>query len=157
MAPTGQYSPYKLVNWGGNRWAFKPEFGYSERWKNWLLDGYAGVWLYTENSQSYAPPSVAPQTLTPVGSLEGHLSYDVKPRFWFSLDGDYWFGGTASVNNIANPETRQASSKIGGSGSVPVGKHQSVKLSYANVAYIRFGGSYQQLSAAWQYSWIGKP
>jgi hypothetical protein len=25
VAPTGQYDPHKLVNWGGNRWAFKPE------------------------------------------------------------------------------------------------------------------------------------
>lgn len=32
IAPTGQYNPTKLVNWGINRWAFKPEFGYSQRW-----------------------------------------------------------------------------------------------------------------------------
>ena len=30
VAPTGQYSPTKLINWGINRWAFKPELGYSE-------------------------------------------------------------------------------------------------------------------------------
>ena len=33
IAPTGQYDPTKLVNWGTNRWSFKPEFGYSQRWK----------------------------------------------------------------------------------------------------------------------------
>src|SRR6516162_573168 len=27
VAPTGQYDPTKLINWGINRWAFKPEFG----------------------------------------------------------------------------------------------------------------------------------
>jgi hypothetical protein len=32
VVPTGQYDPTKLVNNGSNRWAFKPEFGYSERW-----------------------------------------------------------------------------------------------------------------------------
>jgi len=52
VAPTGQYDPTKLINWGINRWAFKPEFGYSERWGNWVLDGYAGVWFYTSNPQS---------------------------------------------------------------------------------------------------------
>jgi hypothetical protein len=51
-APTGQYSSTKLVNWGSNRWAFKPEIGYSERWGRWVLDGYAGVWFYTRNSSS---------------------------------------------------------------------------------------------------------
>jgi hypothetical protein len=30
-APTGQYDPTKLINWGANRWGFKPEFGYSQR------------------------------------------------------------------------------------------------------------------------------
>jgi hypothetical protein len=39
----GQHDPEKLVNWGINRWAFKPEFGYSEQWGNWLFDAYAGV------------------------------------------------------------------------------------------------------------------
>jgi hypothetical protein len=32
VAPTGQYDPTKLINWGTNRWSFKPEFGYSQRW-----------------------------------------------------------------------------------------------------------------------------
>ena len=49
IAPTGQYDPIKLINWGINRWAFKPEFGYSQRWDKWVLDGYAGVWFYTRN------------------------------------------------------------------------------------------------------------
>ena len=38
VAPAGQYDPTKLINNGSNRWAFKPEFDYSERWGHWLLD-----------------------------------------------------------------------------------------------------------------------
>ena len=46
ISPTGQYDPTKLINWGINRWAFKPEFGYSQRFgKKWILDGYAGAVL----------------------------------------------------------------------------------------------------------------
>ena len=41
IAPTGQYDPAKLVNWGINRWAFKPELGYSQRWGNWLAGARA--------------------------------------------------------------------------------------------------------------------
>jgi len=155
VAPTGQYDPRKLINWGANRWAFKPEFGYSERWGHWVLDGYAGVWFYTTNPAYYSLPLPLPQSVSPVGSFEGHLSYDVKPRLWFSLDGNYWFGGTASLNGFANLATRQTSSRIGGTAAVPFTKHQSVKISYNNGDYTRFGGSYQNVSVSWQYSWLG--
>jgi hypothetical protein len=43
VAPTGQYDPTKLINLGNNRWAFKSEFGYSQRWGNWMLHAYAAV------------------------------------------------------------------------------------------------------------------
>jgi hypothetical protein len=155
LAPTGQYDPTKLVNWGANRWAFKPEFGYSKRRRNWLIDSYAGVWFYTKNPQAYSPPIPKSQSEEPIGSFEGHLSYDVKPRLWFSLDGNYWFGGVTSLSGIANPVTRQTSSRIGITASVPLGKYQSVKVSYDDGAYIRFGGNYQSISVAWQYSWVG--
>ena len=54
VAPTGQYDPTKLINLGANRWAFKPEFGYSRRWGHWVLDGYAGVVLYEKPGVFFA-------------------------------------------------------------------------------------------------------
>ncbi len=157
VAPTGQYDPTKLVNWGTNRWAFKPEFGYSRRWNNWFLDSYAGVWFYTLNPRSFSPPAPKPQTEQPIGAFEGHLSYNLKPRLWCSLDGNFWFGGVTSLSGIANPATRQTGSRIGITASIPLGTHQSVKVSYNNGAYIRFGGNYQSVAVAWQYSWLGRP
>ncbi len=156
VAPTGQYDPGKLINWGSNRWAFKPEFGYSQRWQNWVLDAYMGAWFYTTNQQYFSPSGPHPQTEKPIGSFEGHLSYDLKPRLWFSLDGNFWFGGQTSLNGIADLNTRQTSSRIGVTASLPVTKHQSVKFSYNNGAYTRFGGDYQNISAAWQYSWVSR-
>jgi hypothetical protein len=157
VAPTGQYDGNKLVNWGSNRWSFKPEFGYSGRLGHMLLDTYGGVWFFTTNQGFYSATGPHPQTQRPIGSFEGHLSYDVKPRFWFSLDGNYWFGGVTSVNGVADLGTRQLSSRIGVTGSFPLWKHQSIKISYADGAYVRFGGNYQNVSIAWQYSWLGRP
>lgn len=54
MAPTGQYDPTVLIKWGTNRWAFKPEIGYSQRWDHWVLDGYAGVWFFTTNPEFFS-------------------------------------------------------------------------------------------------------
>jgi hypothetical protein len=162
IAPTGQYDPTKLVNWGTNRWSFKPEFGYSQRWqKKWVLDGYLGVWFFTKNSDFWSRniyySGTRSQTQNPIGSFEGHLSYDFKPRLWASLDGNFWFGGKTSVNGIPNPLSEQTNSRIGGTVAIPITRHQSLKFSYSDGTYIRFGGNYQNVSAAWQYSWLGKP
>jgi hypothetical protein len=121
-APTGQYDPTKLINWGANRWGFKPEFGSSHRWAKWVLDGYMGVWLFTSNNDFWSHNSFYPgtrsQSQAPIGSFEGHLSYDFKPRLWASLDGNYWFGGKTSVNGVQNPLTQESNSRLGGTVSV---------------------------------------
>lgn len=51
----------------------------------------------------------------------------------------------------------QRNSRVGVTASVPLTKHQSLKLSYNNGAYIRYGGNYQNISFGWQYSWLGRP
>jgi hypothetical protein len=157
IAPTGQYDATKLINWSINRWAFKPELGYSQRWGHWVLDGYAGVWFYTTNNAFYDIPVPKPQTEAPIGALEGHLSYDFKKqRLWASLDGNFWFGGITALNGIRNLDSKQIASRIGGTFSVPITSHQSLKFSYSNGAYIRFGGNYNNVSVAWQYGWLGR-
>jgi Putative MetA-pathway of phenol degradation len=164
QAPGGQYDPTKLINWSNNRWGFKPEFGYSQRWAGrWILDGYFGVWFYTTNPEFFSRnaffPGTNSQSQKPIGAFEGHLSYDIgkSPRLWASLDGNFWFGGTTSVNGVQNLFSRQTNSRIGGTFAVPITKHQSLKFSYSTGTYIRFGGNYQNVSAAWQYSWLGRP
>jgi hypothetical protein len=165
VAPTGQYDPTKLINWGINRWAFKPEIGYSQRFaRNWVIDAYAGAWLYTSNPQFYNIPYPVRQTQAPVGSFEGHLSYDFRKllgrsRFhgWASIDGNYWWGGIASISGIPNPKTSQGSSRLGGTISIPYATHQSIKVALSGGTYSRFGGDYTNLQVAWQYSWLGRP
>jgi hypothetical protein len=161
MAPTGQYDPTKLIGWGTNRWSFKPEFGYSQRAGKWVLDVYSGVWFFTANNDYWSRnvyyPGTRSQTRSPMGALEGHLSYDFRRSLWVSLDSNFWFGGTATVAGIENPLTQQRNSRLGGTASIPMGKHQSLKFSYSNGAYIQFGGNYQNVSVAWQYGWLGRP
>lgn len=161
VAPAGQYDPTRLINYGANRWAFRPEVGFSRRWGHWVLDAYAAVWFFTTNPEFFSRnrfnPAVTAQSESPVGVFETHLSYEVKPRFWASLDGNFWNGGRTSLNGVENPTTLQRNSRIGTTVSVPVSRHQSLKFSYNKGAYIRFGGNYQNVSVAWQFSWLGRP
>jgi Putative MetA-pathway of phenol degradation len=161
VAPTGQYDPTTLINLGSNRWAFKPEIGYSQRWDHWVLDGYAAVWFFTENPEFFSHnqhfPGVQTRTQSPVTAFEAHLSYDVRPRLWISLDANFWSGGETSVNGAANPSTYQRSSRVGVTASIPISARNSIKLSYNDGAYVRYGGNYRSISASWQYGWVGWP
>jgi hypothetical protein len=161
VAPTGQYYPSHLINPGSNRWGFKPELGYSQRWGNWILDAYGGVWLFTANNNYLTGSEFSSRqnvlTEAPIGALEMHLSYDVKPRLWASVDGNYWYGGETTVNNLLKIGTLQSNSRIGGTVSIPLTKHQSVKCSYSDGELARVGGTFQTVSLAWQYSWLGRP
>jgi hypothetical protein len=161
VAPTGQYDPTKLINYGTNRWAFKPEVGLSRRLGHWVVDTYGAVWLFTSNHDFFSRNQFSPGTNTqkqnPTFAFEGHLSYDVKPRLWASLDGNFWVGGRSKLNGVENPNTLQRNSHIGSTVSLPVNRHQSFKFSYNRGAYVIYGGNYQNISVGWQYSWLGKP
>jgi hypothetical protein len=160
LPPLGQYDGTKLINLGSNRWSFKPEVGLSRRWGHWLLDTYGGAWFYTANprffSENQFSSGINHQTQSPMGSFEGHFSYDVRPRLWTSLDANFWFGGASAINGKSNPLTSNRNSRVGGTVSVPVTKRQSLKFSYSDGAYIHYGGNYKNISVGWQYSWITK-
>lgn len=158
QCPTGQYDSTKLINVGNNRWAFKPELGYSERWGKWILDAYGAVWFFTANPQFFSHntffPGTQRQTQEPIAVAEVHLSHDFKRGIWVSADGNFWRGGRTSLNGVQNANTLQRNSRVGATAAFRVSKHQSLKVSYARGAYIRFGGDYQAVSLAWQYAWI---
>jgi hypothetical protein len=160
VAPTGQYVKTRAINPGANRWAFKSEIGFSHRFKRLIVDAYGGVWLFTENDDYLAPSPDVPGSVrqqSPIGSFEGHVSYDVKPRFWVSLDANYWRGGQTTVNGVRSLTSLQSNSRLGVTGAVPFSSHQSLKCSYSDGVITRVGGRFRVFSAAWQYSWVGRP
>jgi len=153
VVPTGQYDPARLINGGTNRWAFKPEVGFSRRWRRWVVEGNIGVWLFTRNISFFPGNSV--RTQQPVIAGEGHLTFYAKPRLWTSFDANYWVGGRSTVDGQANADG-QRNSRVGITAAIPINRNQAVKLSYAMGAYVRRGGDYNTISLAWQYSWLDK-
>jgi len=152
VAPIGQYDPTLLVNFGNNRWAFKPELGLSQRWGHWVLDTYLGGWFFTRNSDFLGNHV---QEQRPMGAFEAHLSYDIAPRLWLSLDANYWWGGETSLDGTVNPLTVQQNSRVGVTASIPLTQRQSIKLSYSDGAYVSYGGNYRAFGLTWQYGWVG--
>ena len=111
-----------------------------------MIDAFAGIWLFTAN-QSFAATAANPlgaeRTQDPIGAFEFHVSYDVKPRLWVSADINYWRGGRTSVNGVEGSQTLQANSRFGVTGSVPLTRRQSIKISYSDGVIVRIGGNFQ--------------
>jgi Putative MetA-pathway of phenol degradation len=154
VIPIGQYDPARAINPGTNRWAFKPEVGISRRWRRWVAEAYAGVWLFGANNSYF--PGASVRTQEPMTAFEAHVGYYLKPRLWISLDGNFWNGGRSEVNGTKKQDL-QKNSRAGITCSTPIDKHQSIKFSYSRGTYVTIGGDFQTIAVAWQYSWLGWP
>ena len=154
VAPTGQYMPEKLINLGTSRWALKPELAISQPvGKRWLIDVYAGLWLFTENDSYY--PGTSVRTQDPLGSFQGHISYNIQPLMWAALDMTFYTGGNSSIDGVPNKD-RQSNSRIGATMVLPVGKRNSLKLAFSTGAIIRSGADFSTFSVGWQTTFFRK-
>jgi hypothetical protein len=148
-APTGQYDTTKLLNFGSNRWSFKPEIGYSSIRGRWILDAAVGVWLFTANHDFLGGSTLRQE---PIGSVQGHLSYNFDSGVWLALDANYFTGGRTEIDG-AELDNLQANSRVGVTLSVPVAPRHSLKLIAQTGAYTRFGAEFSVGSVVWQYRW----
>ena len=152
IAPTGQVFSDKLINLGTNRWSFKPEIGLSYMLtKQWYIDLYTGVWLFTNNNSFYPGNSLRRQD--PLIAVQTHISYNFNPLMWAAIDFTYYTGGQSSINDIYNDD-RQNNSRIGGTFNFPLSKQSSLKIAYSTGAVIRFGANFSTVSAAWQMAFL---
>ena len=152
IAPTGQFFSDKLINLGTNRWSFKPEIGLSYMLtKQWYIDLYTGVWLFTNNDSFYPGNSLRSQE--PLIAVQTHISYNFNPLMWTALDFTYYTGGQSSVNYVYNDD-RQNNSRIGATFNLPLSKVSSIKFAYSTGTIIRFGANFSTISAAWQMAFL---
>jgi hypothetical protein len=154
-APTGQYFSDKLINIGTSRWAFKTELALSQPvGRRWLIDFYSGIWLFTKNDSYYPGSSV--RTQNPLGSFQGHISYNIQPLMWVAFDCTFYTGGNSSIDGV-DMDDRQSNSRIGATLVLPIGKRHSLKFAYSRGAIIRSGADFTTISAGWQTTFFKKP
>ena len=155
VAPTGQFFPDRLINLGANRWAFKPEFAVSHPMgQKWLLDAYAGLWLFTANDSFY--PGTNLRTQAPMGAFQAHLSYNFQRQLWAAFDATYYTGGRTTIEGVGNND-EQRNSRVGGTLVVPVGRRHSIRMAVSRGAIIRFGANFTTFSIGWQAGWVPMP
>jgi len=149
-APFGQYDSSKLINLGTNRWAYKPELGLSQPFGDWVIEFYAGVSLFQTNRNFYGG-QVREQD--PLASYQTHAVYLFHRGAWAAADFTYYNGGATTV--IGQPKSdRQDNARGGLTLSFPYGKHQSLKLAWAQGVSTRVGSSFQTVGVGWQWRWL---
>ena len=147
--PLGQYDPTKLINIGGNRWAFKPELGYVRSMGAWTFEAAAGAWFFTDNDEFF---NGGRREQDPIGSGQVHLTYTFRPRLWLSLDGNYYSGGRTTLNGVRNLDL-QKNSRTGLTLAVPLNLRHSLKLAYSRGATTTIGADFEAVGVSYQYLW----
>ena len=146
--PLGQYDSERRINLGTNRWAFKPEIGLSRAFGRWVLDAYGGAWLFTDNKNFQG----ARRSQNPILTTQLHLSYNIRPRLWAAINGNFYVGGRTSVDG-ARRQDRQRNSRLGSTLSVALTSRQSLKFAYSFGALVTVGGDFGSFAVAYQYLW----
>jgi hypothetical protein len=152
VVPVGQYDPQKLINLGTNRWSFKPELAVTHNTgTSWLFEAYGGVWLFTNNNDFYGG---VVREQEPIGSVQFHVRYTVKPGLWVSLNSNFYYGGRTTLDGHLNVDL-QKNSRLGGTLSLPLSRHDSLRVAVSRGAYTTIGADFTSLSVAYSHFWGG--
>lgn len=150
--PIGQYFSEKLINLGTNRFAYKPEIGFSRRNGAFYFEVYTGVWLFGENN-NYLGNHKLEQA--PLFSIQTHFSYLFKSRKWIAVNAGLANGGQTKLDGTERGDA-QNNFRLGGTFAMPLGKKHSLRiLINTGVSTLR-GGDFNTYSLAYTYGWAGK-
>jgi hypothetical protein len=149
-APTGQYYNDKLINLGTNRWGFKPEIGFSQRYKRFYFETFAGIWFFTVNKEYFKGNTLKQD---PIFSIQGHLNYLFPSDVMVSVHGAYVHGGQTSLNSFVRDDWMN-DSYIGTTAVVPVARGHIVRAQVRSSLNTKNSGSNYSLSVGYQYIWF---
>lgn len=150
-APSGQYDGDHLLNIGTNRWSIKPEIGVSKSLGRLTLELAGGIRFYTENDDFFGGRA---REQDPLYSLQGHLTYSFGHGIWAAVDGTFYTGGRTTLDGVKNNDKLE-NSRAGATLSLPVNRHNSVKLYFNTGVSVRTGSNFNTIGINWQYRFGG--
>jgi Putative MetA-pathway of phenol degradation len=150
--PLGNYDDGRRLNLGANRWSVKPEVGVIQPIKGiWALEGYAGVWLFSDNTD-YLKTSTVSQD--PLWTWQAHAIRIFGRNGWLALDGTWVRGGNSTVDGVTQ-NTYEESVRLGSTGAWVINRRNSLKAAFATGVTTRYGGDFNVFTLGYQYAWGG--
>jgi hypothetical protein len=150
VLPLGEYFPDKLINLGSNRWAGKAELGFLQPFGRWMVEAYAGVWVFGDNDDFFGGHH---RSQDPIGALQAHLSYNITTRLWAAFDVTHYRGGRTALDG-ASKNDLQSNDRVGLTVSMPVGKRYSVRVACSTGVSTLAGQDFDTCMVGGQVSWF---
>ncbi len=147
--PLGHYDTAKLINLGTNRWSFKPELGVSRTYGRWVVEGMAGVWLFTDNTDFFGGRT---REQDPIAAAQFHVTFKFKRTMWLAGDANYFTGGQTTIGGKPNLDL-QRNSRIGATFSSAISRRQAIRASVSRGAYTTIGADFTSIAVGYNYAW----
>ena len=148
--PLGQYDSTKLINLGTHRWSFKPELGLSRAYGRWIVEGMAGIWVFTDNTDFFGGRT---REQDPVVATQIHVTFKFKRNMWLAADANYFTGGQTTIGGKQNLDF-QRNSRIGATFSSAVSRRQAIRMSVSRGAYTTIGADFTSIAVGYNYAWV---
>lgn len=109
--PTGEYDSDRLLNLGANRWALRVGMPFVQTLGAWkpgnitTLELLPSAWFYGDNDEFVGNRKLEQDVLY---TLEAHLTHDLTPSFYVSLDYLYQTGGETTLNGVKSDDAQNA-------------------------------------------------
>lgn len=145
-APLGQYDPNRLINLGSNRWMFSPQIGVSQVLSKFLIEAYAGAWIFTDNSDFIGGSTLSQD---PLYAFQLHVGYRFRRGLWLAASSRQSLGGETAVDG-SEKQSYESNNRIGITLAVPLGSRYSLKLTGTKGTTSTAGNEYDTLAAVWQ-------
>ena len=149
-APTGLYSPDKVLNLGADGWSSSlrsvfPPIGPERKW---AFDAYANSYFYTANT-SYRGVEVKATAIT---CLQRTHQLLIPRQPFGSLDARYSFRGDTSVDNLDQDDS-QRNFILGSEVIVSLNARNSFGVTLAKALVHRYGPAVTGISVRYDYVW----
>ena len=149
IPPLGKYDPTRLLNLGSNRWTFRPEIALSQAIRKFLIECYASLILFTDNTDFFGGSKLEQEHL---GVFQVHAIYTFKPRLWVGVDGLYTTGGETIIDGEFRRDF-QANTRFGATIAFPIARRHNLKFVWSSGVTTRIGGNFDNFALAYFYNW----
>jgi Putative MetA-pathway of phenol degradation len=149
VPPLGQYDSTKLINLGTHRWSFKPEVGFSRAYGKWVVEGMAGAWFFTDNTEFVGGRT---RSQDPIVAMQVHVTHRFTRTIWLAADANYFTGGRTTLGGKQNLDL-QRNSRVGATFSAALDRHQAIRMSVSRGAYTTIGADFTSVAVGYNYAW----